>query len=88
MCLITAAFYLYTNDCKNNYQCCSLVKHADDAPIVGKIRTDTSGDFFFNQVCGFVDWCNNNFLTFKVKKTKQIVIDFRVYSYVSDPIDN
>ncbi len=71
-------FTLYTNNCKSNYPSCSIVKYADDtAIIIGKIKDDNSLEFL-TQVNNFINWCNENFLTLNVKKTKEIIIDFRV----------
>ena len=44
------------------------------------------GKYFICTCCLFVNWCNNNFLSLNVKKTKEMVIDFRVNKYVPDPI--
>ena len=78
-------FTLYTNNCKSNYPSCSIIKYADDTAIVGKINKDNSTEFL-NQVDLFVDWCNSHFLTLNVKKTKEMLIDFRVNKHVPDKI--
>lgn len=69
-------FTLYTNDCSSNYENCSIVKYADDTVIIGKlIGNDTQN--YYNQVNNFVEWCNTNYLNLNVKKTKEMIIDFR-----------
>lgn len=52
---------------------------------MGKISNDSSHEFL-EQVDDFVLWCNDNFLKLNVKKTKEIVIDFRTNYSVPDPL--
>ena len=78
-------FTLYTNDCSSNFPSSSIIKYADDTAIVGKVNNDDSNDFMA-QVNNFVSWCNDNFLNLNVKKTKEMVIDFRVKNHVPDTI--
>lgn len=78
-------FTLYTNGCKSIHPSCSIIKYADDTAIVGKIENDSAEEFLL-QVNNFVNWCKSHFLTLNVKKTKEIIIDFKVKKCVPDPI--
>ena len=61
---------------KSNFDSCSVVKYADDTAIVGKILNDNVSEYL-DQVNRFVRWCNENFLNLNVKKTKEMIFDFR-----------
>lgn len=79
-------FTLYTNDCCGSYDNCSVFKYADDTVIVGKICNDDSSSYL-SQVEDFVNWCGSNYLNLNVKKTKEMIIDYRVSNkYVPDQI--
>jgi hypothetical protein len=69
-------FTLYTNDCKSQYDNCTILKYADDTVIVGSILNNEEC-MYRNQVSDFVSWCNANYLNLNVKKTKEMIIDFR-----------
>ena len=69
-------FTLYTNDCKSKFDHCKVVKYADDTAIIGQIFNDDHGDYL-DQVDDFVIWCDQNYLNLNVKKTKEMVFDFR-----------
>ena len=70
-------FTLYTNDCVSNYSSCSVIKYADDTVVLGKIVRDNAEEYLA-QVRDFTTWCQLNYLDLNVKKTKEIIIDFRV----------
>ena len=79
-------FTLYTNDCRSSYDDCSVFKYADDTVIVGKICNDDSSNFL-SQVDEFVRWCEIHYLNLNVKKTKEMIIDFRSsHKYVPQQI--
>lgn len=69
-------FSLYTNDCTGEYESCSIIKYADDTVIIGKIINNNE-DEYRSQVSNFVKWCDDNYLNLNVKKTKEMLIDFR-----------
>ena len=69
-------FTLYTDDCRSESDCCNIVKYADDTVILGKIVNDNYEDYL-SQVKTFVDWSKQNFLELNVKKTKEMIFDFR-----------
>ena len=53
-----------------------LLKLADDSTIQG-LLCDLE-DCYFEEVKCFVSWCEKNFLMLNVKKTKAMIIDFRI----------
>ena len=80
------SFCSYTDDCRSSYSNCTIVKYADDTVIVGKI-TDNDYTNYIDQVNKFVDWSQRNFLKLNVKKTKEMIIDFRTTNrHVPDPL--
>ena len=67
---------LYTNDCSSKNENCILLKYADDTVIIGKIKNNDE-NVYRDQVNLFVNWCDDNFLNLNVKKTKEMIVDFR-----------
>lgn len=78
-------FTLYTNDCSSNFEGCSLLKYADDTVIIGNI-TNNDTAMYLQQIETFVLWCDTNYLNLNVKKTKELVIDFRKVKSENVPI--
>lgn len=79
-------FTLYTNECRSSYKNCSIIKYDDDTVIVGKICNDDSSEYL-SQVKDFTVWCQNHYLNLNVKKTKEMIIDFRTKNkYVPEQI--
>ena len=62
-----------------------ILKYADDTAILGLIRDDESQ--YRNSVETFVQYCEDNHRNLNVKKTKEIVFDFRVKKN-SSPLDH
>ena len=69
-------FTVYTSDIRSEYASCPLVKFADDTALIGLISNDDD-TLYLNQLNIFVNYCNENFLELNVKKTKEMIIDFR-----------
>jgi hypothetical protein len=69
-------FTIYTNDCISNTRNCQIIKYADDTAIIGNIVNDDESSYR-KQITEFVEWCDNNFLELNVKKTKELIEDFR-----------
>ena len=70
-------FTLYTNDCKINNQNTKLLKFADDSSILGLIDSDCDESDYRCNINFFTTWCEDHCLSLNVKKTKELVIDFR-----------
>ena len=81
-CVISPVlFTIYTNDCFKNDDYVKLLKFADDSTIQGLI-TDND-ELYRKYVDSFTDWCDQHFLLLNVKKTKEMIFDFRIKK---DPI--
>ena len=70
-------FSLYTDDCRSMSNECKIIKYADDTVILGKIVNDNCEDYL-TQVKAFIEWSKLNFLELNVKKTKEMIFDFRI----------
>ena len=66
-------FTLYTNDCFGT-DLTPVIKYSDDTAIQDLSNSHTT---FIQQVEHFTDWCRENFLDLNVKKTKEMIVDFR-----------
>ena len=66
-------FTLYTNDCTGT-EITPLIKYSDDSALVDLSNSDS---IYFDEVQNFSQWCKSNFLDLNVKKTKELLIDFR-----------
>ena len=73
-------FTLYTNDCSGT-DSSLLIKYSDDSAIQDLSNSHSS---YVEVVTKFSAWCKENFLTLNVKKTKELVVDFR--KTAADPI--
>ena len=67
---------IYINDYRSHKNNTILIKFADDSTIQGLLCD--SEDCYFEEVKCFVGWCEKNFLMLNVKKTKEMIIDFRI----------
>jgi hypothetical protein len=89
-CVLSAGlFTLYTSDKESSNDKCTIVKYADDTVIVGLLddSDDTNGNnCYIQEIDLFAEWCRNNFLDLNVKKTKEMVIDYRVKKELLEPI--
>ncbi|KAL6457442.1 hypothetical protein MHYP_G00344050 [Metynnis hypsauchen] len=69
-------FTLLTYDCSAVHPGCHIVKFADDTAVVGSItNSDESG--YRQEVEHLERWCSENNLCINVKKTKEVIVDFR-----------
>jgi len=66
-------FTLYTNDCVGS-PVTPLIKYSDDSALQD---LSNSHSVYVEEVNKFVTWCNDNYLNLNVKKTKELIIDFR-----------
>ena len=70
-------FSVYTNSCVQNFQNIPIIKYADDTSIQALIKTTDDVANYFSEVNRFVEWCDSHFLLLNVKKTKELIFDFR-----------
>ena len=69
-------YTIYTNDYRSHKNNTILIKFSDDSTIQGLLCD--SEDCYFEEVKCFVGWCEKSFLMLNVKKTKEMIIDFRL----------
>jgi len=62
-----------------NSDCCMIMKYADDTVIVGLLNNsdDCKNNEYVQAVASFSEWCKCNYLDLNIKKTKEMIIDFR-----------
>ena len=78
-------FSLYTPDCCSSNESCSIVKFADDTVLIGLI-SDDDGSKYIDEINKFATYCRTHFIELNVKKTKEMIIDFRKSKALPDPI--
>ena len=69
-------YILFTYDCVSNVKNCIVIKYADDTTIIGLIPFDNE-EHYRKIVADISEWCAKNDLELNIKKTKEIIIDFR-----------
>ena len=69
-----ALFSIYTNELRGSNSASMAVKFADDTALVD---TSNSPTHFEREVKFLQKWCEEHFLQINVKKTKELLIDFR-----------
>ena len=69
-------FTLFTNDCQSQDQSTLIFKFSDDTTLEGLI-SNADEQAYRDEVERLVTWCNTNDLELNVKKTKEIIVDFR-----------
>ena len=77
-------YTIYTNDYRSHHESTKIIKFADDSSIIGLLQDNEI--HYQNEVQGFVGWCQENFLTVNVAKTKELIVDFRIHKDPLDPI--
>lgn len=76
-CVLSPLLYtLYTHDCSASSPSNLIVKFADDTTVLGLISNDDEMDYR-NEVQHLASWSDNNNLVLNIKKTKEIIVDFR-----------
>ena len=71
-------FSIYTNDCTSTFSNSPIIKYADDTSIQALITSHDDLANYKLEVSNFVNWCDNHFLQLNVKKTKELIVDFRI----------
>ena len=69
-------YSLFSNDCMAKHDSNTIVKFADDTTVVGLI-TDNDGTANREEVRDLAEWCQDNNLSLKGSKTKEMIVDFR-----------
>ncbi len=76
MCAEPPPLHSADHDCTPSHNSNLFIKFADDTTVVGLIsnRDETN---YRSEVSRLAGWCRDNNLSLNVKKTKEIVVDFR-----------
>ena len=76
-CVLSSTLYtIFTNDYRSHKNNTLIITFADDSTIQGLLSD--SEDCYFEEVKCFVGWCEKHFLMLNVKKTKEMIIVFRI----------
>ena len=76
-CVLSPKLYsLFTHDCVSTSDDCLIVKFADDTTVSGLIRGSDETSYR-NEIQNLTNWCSDNNLELNVRKTKELIIDFR-----------
>ncbi|XP_073669588.1 uncharacterized protein [Paramisgurnus dabryanus] len=76
-CVLSPLLYsIYTYDCISTHPSNTTIKFADDTTVVGEISNNDE-NAYRDEVDRLTGWCKNNNLTMNVKKTKEMIVDFR-----------
>ncbi|KAI3358053.1 hypothetical protein L3Q82_002968 [Scortum barcoo] len=81
----TVLFTLLTHDCSAIHPSCLIVKFADDTAVVGRIANNDESDYR-QEVEHLEGWCRQNNLCINVKKTKEMIVDFRRGRHLPSPL--
>ena len=83
--LSSLLFTLLTHDCSVKHPSCLIVKFADDTAVVGRIMNNDEFDYR-QEVEHLEGWCSENNLCVNVKKTKEMIVDFRRGRHFPSPL--
>ena len=79
-------FTIYTNDYRADFYNIPIIKYADDTIIQALIKSSQDLENYRNEIVKFTDWCNSHCLQLNVKKTKELIFDFRKKDNLHEPI--
>ena len=79
-------FSIYTNSCSKIFDNIPIIKYADDTSIQALIKCQNDLSNYFSEVSRFCNWCEDHFLLLNVKKTKELIVDFRKSDFVHESI--
>lgn len=78
-------YSLYTDDCTPCHDTNIIIKFADDSTVVGLI-TRGNEYAYREEVQKLMVWCTGDNLSLYIKKTKELIIDFRKKQDVHTPL--
>ena len=76
--LAPTLFTIYTDGCRSSFDNIPILKYADDTAIQALIKNQQDIDNYYTTINHFTSWCNDHFLKLNVKKTKELIFDFRL----------
>jgi hypothetical protein len=65
---------LFTHDCMAKNDSNTIIKFADNTPVLGQI-TDNNETAYREEVRDLAVWCQDNNLSLNVSKTKEMIVD-------------
>jgi hypothetical protein len=74
--LSSLLYSLFTHDCIAKHDSNTIIKFADDTPVVG-LMTDNNETAYREEVRDLAVWCQGNNLSLNVSKTKEMIVDYR-----------
>jgi hypothetical protein len=74
--LSSLLYSLFTHDCVAKHDSNTIIKFADDTPVVG-LMTDNNETAYREEVRDLAVWCQGNNLSLNVSKTKEMIVDYR-----------
>ncbi len=76
-CVLSHLLYsLYTHDYVSSHSSTSIVKFADYTVVLGLISNNDE-TAYLGEVERLTSWCQDNCLSLNVRKTKELIVDFR-----------
>ena len=69
-------FSLFSHDCMAKHDSNTTLRFADDTTVVGLI-TDNDETDYREEVRDLAVWCQDNNLFLNVRKTKELIVDYR-----------
>ena len=85
-CVLSPLLYsLFTHDCVAMHASNSIIEFADDTTVVGLI-TNKNETAYREEVRALGVWCQENNLSLNVRKTKEMIVDFRKQKREHSPI--
>ena len=79
-------FTIYTNDCRGTFRNIPFIKYADDTIIQALINSLNDLLNYYDEIEKFTKWCSDHYLQLNVKKTKELIFDFRKKNNTHDPL--
>ena len=74
-CVLSPLLYsLFTHNCMARHDSNTIIKFADDTTVVGLITNND--ETAYREVRDLAGWCQNNNLSLKVTKTKEMIVDY------------
>ncbi len=76
-CVLSPLLYsLYTHDCVSSHSSISIVKFSENTVVLG-IISNNDETAYLDEVERLTSWCQDNYLSLNVSKTKELIVDFR-----------
>ncbi|KAF0036611.1 hypothetical protein F2P81_011923 [Scophthalmus maximus] len=76
-CVLSPFLYsLFTHDCRPVHGSNTIIKFADDTPVIGLISNNDE-TAYREEVQHLAAWCADNNLLLNTSKTKELIVDFR-----------